>query len=105
MLAMRGVVCDVRALYRGESSGKITIERESAERVHVSAVPAAKPMEDINVVRRFLQQQARGVATFGVPVAIVEITAVSHEVPHPARLHFADRAFELRKCWTMFALK
>ena len=49
-------------------------------------------MDDVEIVRGLLQQQAGGVAPLRVPVAEIEIAPVADEMTHPARLHFADRA-------------
>ena len=54
---------------------------------------AGQPVDDVDVVRALLQEQAGGVAAIGVPVAEVEVAAVTDEVAAPHRLHVADRAF------------
>ena len=72
--------------------GDLVVDGEAAEGVDPLAVAAAKPMQHVNVVGGFLQQQAGGVASVGVPIFEVEVAAVTNKVTAPARFDFANRA-------------
>jgi hypothetical protein len=68
----------------------VAVHHQLAHRAHPLGVAAAEPMEDVEVVRALLKEQAGGEGAVGVPVAEVGLAAVAHEVPAPCGLHLAD---------------
>ncbi len=71
---------------------EVAVQRERPEGVDQAAVAAAQPVDDIDVVRGLLQEQAVDITALGVPVAEIEVAAVAHKMPAPAGLHLADHA-------------
>ena len=68
------------------------VQHQPAQRVHARGVTPAEPVQYVNVVRAFLEQQAGAFAPVGVPVLEERVAAVADEVAAPAGLHLADGA-------------
>src|SRR5699024_12203483 len=70
----------------------VPVHGEIADAGDAAGVPAGQPVDDVDVVRTLLQQQAHRLRALGVPVLEVEVTAGPDEVPAPDRPHPADAA-------------
>lgn len=76
----------------GFAARQLVVKRQRAERIDRATVTAAQPVDDVDVVRGLLQQQAVGVTALGMPVAEIEIAAVADKVAAPAGFDLADRS-------------
>ena len=68
----------------------LVVDAEVAEADNTLGIAFAEPMQHIDIMCTFLQQQAGAFAAFGMPILEVGIAAVGDKVPAPSRLYFTD---------------
>ena len=82
----------VKPLAPGRTPGDAAVNTQGTDTVHLDGAGIRQPVDDINIMCTFLQQQRTGVLAVGMPVTEIGITAIAHEMPAPNRLDFTDHA-------------
>ena len=80
----------VKPLTSRRAPGDAAVNAQGTDAVHPDGAGIRQPVNDVDVMRAFLQQQRTGVLPVGMPVTEIGVAAIAHEMPAPDRLDFTD---------------